>query len=316
MYLYRVYGRVVESNVEIPGFQRIESGHSDINIVWPDAQGRYPGIDDAEAVYRSHYHTADDVLKPFALYDLDSRLVIRWEDLCDFEVSDDGSRIVCHPWPEVPWGEVNPFIQGRVLPLALNFLGAVTLHGAAVVVDGGVVALLGTSGTGKSTLSASFHAMGHTLVADDLVSVWQDGGEPVVEWGPNHVRLDQNSLDFVTGRMGGDVHAEPDYDKTRVTLRAEQADVSASLPLRTIYLLERVKADELEGPEIVKVPPVEALPTIMQGISNNTILSKKRLAEQFGLITQMLAKVPVKHLRYPSDMHRLTEVCNSVNADR
>ena len=100
------------------------------------------------------------------------------------------------------------------------------------------------------------------------------------------------------------------------SLRAAQADVAASLPLRTIYLLERVKPDELKSSEILKVPSIEALPTIMQGISNNTILSKKRLAEQFRLITQMLAKVPVKHLRYPSDMQRLTEVCNTVNADR
>ncbi len=316
MYHYRVYGRDVESNVGIPGFQQTESSRSDISVVWPDVSDKYPGLDEATAIYRSHYHPAEGGEKPFALFKTEEGFVVRWNDICDFEISGDGSRIVCHPWQNVPWGEVNPFIQGRMLPLALNFQGAVTLHGAAVEVDGGVVALLGTSGTGKSTLSASFHALGYTLVADDLVAVWQDGDEPTVEWGPNHVRLDEHSINFITSQLSEPLKAEPDYDKTRVTLRQPLADVSDGAPLRTIYLLERVEAGELEGPEIVELSSVNALPAIMHGISNNSILEKKRLAEQFGLITQMLNRVPVKRLRYPSSFELLPEVCKVVNADR
>ncbi len=316
VYFYRVYGRDVESNVEIPGFQLTDPGHTDITVVWPDVASGYPGLDDADAVYTSHYHPAEGGEKSFALFEVESGFVARWEDICDFEVFDDGSRIVCHPWPGAVWGEVNPFVQGRILPLALNFQGAVTLHGAAVMVDGGVVALLGTSGTGKSTLSASFHSLGHTLVADDLVAVWQDSEVPTVEWGPNHVRLDERSVEFISGRMNGSLDSEPDYDKTRVTLRSSEADLSSGAPLRTIYLLHRVARDELEGPEIVELSSIEALPTIVQGISNRSILDKKRLGEQFSLITRMLNQVPVKHLRYPSDMALLPEVCKAVNEDR
>lgn len=315
MYFYRVYGRDVESNVEIPGFQQTVSGQSAIKVIWPDVASKYPDLDEAAAIYRSHYHPAEGGEKPFALFKIESGFVARWNDICDFEVSNDGTRITCHPWEGVPWGEVNPFIQGRILPLALNFQGAVTLHGAAVKVDGGIVALLGTSGTGKSTLSASFHTLGYTLVADDLVAVWQDGERPTVEWGPNHVRLDKNSIEFISSRVDDPLQAEPDYDKTRVTLRPAEADLSGGAPLRTIYLLERVGPDELDGPEIVQLSSVEALPSIMQGISNRSILEKKRLAEHFGLIGKMLGSVPVKHLRYPSSLERLPEVCEAVNAD-
>ncbi len=315
MYLYRVYGRNLQSNVEIPGFQQIDGDKNDVTVTWPDEPSTYPGLDGTEAVYRSHYHPAEGGEKPFALFHVDSSFIARWEEICDFEVSDDGSRIVCHPWPGANWGEVNPFIQGRILPLALNFQGAVTLHGAAVQVDGGVAALLGTSGTGKSTLSASFHALGHTLVADDLVAVWQESDTPTVEWGPNHVRLDERSIEFIRGEMGGDLNTAPDYDKTRVTLRAQRADLSSGAQLRTIYILQRVDADELDGPEIVELSSIEALPVIMQGISNRSILDKRRLGEQFGLIARMLNSVPVKHLRYPSGMELLPEVCRAVNAD-
>lgn len=316
MYYYRVYGRDLESNVEIPGFHQGSPQHTDIKVVWPEVPGMYPGLDNSKADYSSHYHPAEGGSKPFGLFRLESRVIARWDELCDFEVATDGSEIVCHPWPGIPWGEANPFIQGRILPLALNFQGAVTMHGAAAVVEGGVAALLGTSGTGKSTLSASFHSLGYTLVADDLVAVWQDDRDPYVEWGPSHVRLDENSIKYIASQQDDPLDAELDYDKTRVTLRSNQADLSGGNPLRTIYLLDRVEAGELDGPEIIELSSVEALPTIMQGISNRTILDKKQLADQFGLIGRMLGKVPVKHLRYPSGMEKLPEVCKAVNADR
>lgn len=313
---YRAYGRNLESNVEIPGFQEIEPTISDLAVTWSDLPSPAIGLDNSEAVYRSHYHPPEGGERPFSLFRLEASYVASWHELCDFEVSGDGMRIVCYPAAGVSWGDANPFIQGRILPLALNFRGAVTLHGAAVSVDGGVAALLGTSGTGKSTLSARFHSLGHTLVADDLVAVWQDGGTPTVEWGPNHVRLDDRSMQFVRQKIHDPLQAELDYDKTRVTLRPDQADIAAGLPLRTIYMLERVAEGELEGPEIVEVPPLTALPTIVQGISNRTILGKDRMAEQFKLIMSMLNDVPVKHLRYPSGMELLAGVCELVNADR
>lgn len=316
MYLYSVYGRYVGSNIEMPGFLQVEDGHCDIEIVWPESPAYYPGLDSAEAVYNSHYHPTEGGSKPFALFKIDGAYVLRWEELCDFEVPTDGSRIVCHPWPGVPWGEVNPFIQGRVIPLALNFQRAVTLHGAVVAVDGGAVALLGTSGTGKSTLSATFHALGHSLIADDLVAVWQDKDRPMVQLGPNHVRLDERSMEYMESRSDAPLQAFPDYDKTRVVLRSGDAGLAAGIPLRTIYLLERVGPDELKGPEIVALPLVESLPTLMQNISNKTILDKKRLGEQFELVTSMINKVPVRRLRYPSGMERLPEVCKAVDADR
>ena len=314
-YHYQVYGVHVDSNVELPGFPQAEHGGSDVKIKWPEIPGRLSGLDDAEAFYGSHYHPVDGGEKPFAIFKTSGAYVLRWEGLCDFEVAEDGSQIICHPWPGVPWGEVNPFILGRLLPLALNFKGAVTLHGGAVVVQGGVAALLGTSGTGKSTLSASFHSLGHTLVSDDLVAVWQKDDVPMVEWGARHVRLNEKSLEFIRGRLDGKIVAEPDYDKTRLTLRDGRGDATGAIPLRTIYLLERVNPSELQSPEIVELPAVTVLPEIMQGISNRSILEKPRLAEQFELITRMLRHVPVKRLRYPSDMERLPEVCEAVNAD-
>ncbi len=313
-FIYRAYGRLLRTDVELPGFEEADSGHIDIEIHWPDTPGHYGELDPETAEYSSHYHPESGGSKPFAVFRQDGRVIVRWEQLCDFEVTDDGSKIRCHPWLGISWGEVNPFIQGRVLPLALSYQGAVTLHGAAVAVNGEAVALLGTSGTGKSTLSASLHALGHPLMADDLVAVWLRSGAPVVEWGAGHVRLDETSTDLVAKRMGDSLRIDPDYDKTRVTLRTEQA--TDGIPLRTIYLLNRVDADLLERPETAEIPAIESLPAMMQGLSNSTILDRERKAEQFRMVTEMVGRAPVKQLRYPSDLDRIGEVCDLIIADR
>lgn len=71
-------------------------------------------------------------------------------------------------------------VQGyHVEPLvavALARAGFVALPGAAVVLDGGALVLLGGSGTGKSSLSVRALARGRALLGDDQVILAPDGG--------------------------------------------------------------------------------------------------------------------------------------------
>lgn len=63
-----------------------------------------------------------------------------------------------------------------VLPLVFACRGALLLHASAVAIDGGVVAIAGASGTGKSTLAAALVGAGGRLVADDAVWITDEAG--------------------------------------------------------------------------------------------------------------------------------------------
>ena len=63
------------------------------------------------------------------------------------------------------------FLSDVLLPAILDHQGELIVHAGAVVVDGAAVLLLGASGRGKSTLTASFLAEGQTILSDDGIII-------------------------------------------------------------------------------------------------------------------------------------------------
>ena len=80
----------------------------------------------------------------------------------------------------------------RSVLTAINYLrGRLVFHASSVVMEPlGVVAFLGRSGAGKSSLAHQFHESGEKVIGDDLVVV-QDGR---VCWSPPVLRLRPPSL--------------------------------------------------------------------------------------------------------------------------
>src|SRR5579863_1529286 len=94
---------------------------------------------------------------------------VRWPDLFEFLVSPDGRRIVYNPLSNPSVLAFETYLLSMVLSYALLKLGYEVLHATAVVVDGAVLALLGPSGHGKSTLAAAFLGLGYPVLTDDLL---------------------------------------------------------------------------------------------------------------------------------------------------
>lgn len=92
---------------------------------------------------------------------------LRFPQLADFLVADDGRRVRCEPAPETTDAVVQQLYLNQVLPLALSKQGKLVFHACAVEVEGGAVAFVGMSGRGKSTLAASFAIDGHRFLTDD-----------------------------------------------------------------------------------------------------------------------------------------------------
>jgi hypothetical protein len=94
-------------------------------------------------------------------------------------VSADGSLVRCAP----PGGEEDGwrwqrFLVGRVLPFAATLAGLEPLHAGAVVVGDRAVAVLGPTGTGKSSVTARLMLAGAQFLTDDVLAL-----EPTADGG-------------------------------------------------------------------------------------------------------------------------------------
>lgn len=104
----------------------------------------------------------------------------------DFDVTQDLAHITCTPAPDVAEGHLPIMLTGNVLSFLLTLAGHTVLHAGAVEVAGGVVAAVGPSGVGKSTLTAWLCAAGARLVSDDVLRLDRDG---TCHRGGHEVRL-------------------------------------------------------------------------------------------------------------------------------
>ena len=130
-------------------------------------------------------------------------------DLRDLEVRKDPSGEV----------ELLPILlTGTVSAFLLALRGETVLHASAVSIDGAVLAFVGQSGRGKSTIAALLCIAGAELVTDDVLTV--DPGPPVMcTGGASELRLRQAAASIGQGR---------DSTSTRVT-----ADERLALAVKT-----------------------------------------------------------------------------------
>lgn len=139
-------------------------------------------------------------------------------------------------------------LYGRVVaPLVLAARGRQVFHASAVRSPGGVVALCGTSGTGKSTLAYALGRRGYPAWADDAVCVsFLQPGVTTVTALPFELRLQPSVREFL-----GHVDAHPMSSPSAVE---ETPD-----PLAAVVLLRR--ATDVVGSHpaaMTRLAPAEA----------------------------------------------------------
>ena len=96
------------------------------------------------------------------------RLFARYFGSC--LVSHDGSGMLCVPAPVRSW-RWQRFLVGRCLPLAALLRGYEVLHAGAVQIGDEVVAIIGPSGAGKTSLTLHLVLQGATFFTDDALAI-------------------------------------------------------------------------------------------------------------------------------------------------
>lgn len=192
--------------------------------------------------------------------------------------------------------------------LAFTRRGDLSLHAAAIDIDGSAVLVAAPGQFGKTTLSVAFHRAGYRLLSEDISRV-QLEPEPLVMPGPALVRMREDTFDgnpppgmSVASRARGRVELAIDPDR-----RGDATPV----PVRAVVLL-RESADERI--QLDRVATMDAIPDLW------TLAFRLPESDDRGRAFQQVAafadRVPVWNLSrplamsgLPSAVARVAELC-------
>lgn len=262
-----------------------------------------------------YHHELEDDGTPWRSLARDGeRHVVRFRRQATFVIAGAERRITCHPAAAASIETVRQLFVGHVLPLVFAEAGALALHASAVRTPDGVLAFVGPTRRGKSTIAAALAARGCPLVADDCAIVEVEAGECRVR--PMHVglRLWPDSLRvFPRSRPGLPVHGRSGT-KSRVTAGALGLAIHHSpAPLHRVYLLDAahrgaaVTVTPVSGPEAVLALLVASFQVGMD--------RPGQLRRSFESLSTLAARVPVRRLRRPRGLRHLPQLVQTVLDD-
>lgn len=118
------------------------------------------------------------------------RIVLRYPGLCELVGDRTLSQVTARLHPGVDPNLLGVLASGNLLAVHLILRHHLVLHASAVRSGDGVVAFIGASGMGKSTLAAAYCGAGAELVTDDVMRVEvEPDGQVIVYPGAVESRL-------------------------------------------------------------------------------------------------------------------------------
>jgi hypothetical protein len=249
----------------------------------------------------------------------------RWENLFEFLVASDGRQIRARFLPDSSEEAFLAYLLVDALSFSMIRLGREPLHATAVHTDGGVVAFIGRSGDGKSTLGALFVQSGMPLVTDDMLVTTAESDWFVAHPGPPRIKLYREMARLIFGDGWHGAPMNPATDKLIVPLKESQAPRRPGV-LRALYLIgtgqigpahTRTGQTSVQParPEIRRLRPAEAFPRILAATATHWADEPARLKAQFAFVTRLVERVPVNTLVYPRNWDQMASVRDAVLAD-
>ena len=186
-----------------------------------------------------------------------------------------------------------------VLPLILPALGTEVLHASAVLGEAGVLALCGTSGTGKSTLAVALARRGYAIRADDALAVDVIGHGPTAIPLPFAVRLRADAARFIdaAGETGPSARTAP--------VDTEPAPLAALCMLRrSPGLTASVEAERLDAATACREALAHAYCFSVKNPAH-----KRRTVENYLTLT---ARVPAYEIRFRPGLEHLPALLDAL----
>lgn len=229
-YTYKIYGLVVETDIELEEAFPIEPGTPDIiirkNEIVSDKSIREKALKqtDKELLYRNSQDISEFYYKTCGSFLVENARLIRYS-----------SSSIENP------GFFNQIILGKCIPTAMIQRREIALHGSCVYYKNKAVVVSGESGAGKSSFTSEFLLHGD-FMSDDTVRVTVQENKCIAHAGYpqrkicedtlRYIRVDQTQLvrmpDFDTEKYAirnfEDYHYQPEDFGTLIVIRVADID--------------------------------------------------------------------------------------------
>jgi hypothetical protein len=258
----------------------------------------------------------------------------------DFVINPSGNQV----WgfwssPELFQDTVS-MLLGAVLGHLLRLRGVLCLHASVVAIAGGAIAIIGASGTGKSTTAAALAARGLAVLSDDIAALdWQENlaagqlrDRVWVQPGYPSLRLWEPSLralqipDIGLKRVGSRLNKcflQLGSASTQ-TLKEDEFEHNGAAPqrqfgseplrLQAIYVLNPPDTASMAA----RIQPLDvriALYHLLSHVYGREMLTVSQRQEELRQLTRLLKAVPVKLLHRPNNLEYLNQICALMISD-
>ncbi|XZH55262.1 hypothetical protein ACSW8N_02415 [Clostridium perfringens] len=289
-WFYKVYGLIVESDIEIPELLSIDNNENKIDIkikkdiIPKDVIEKIPSYS-------------------WFKYDVNS-MVFTVKNIGSFYIYD-GKNIVVQPSENADNQGIKTFILGTSFGMILLQRNKVAIHGGAILIGENAIILTGQSGAGKSTLTNAFRQYKYPFMADDVCSTIKFQDEIFIEPAYPQQKICRDAMEKMGYRI--DDFKLIDEDREKYVIPTHESFVKEKRKLKAIFEIEpydgeEVKIEEVSGGEKMKtilrniyrieiivhhgIPPAYFKKVI--NIAKNTLVFRiKRPKNQFSVDRQI-----------------------------
>lgn len=296
MHLYRAYGLTIASEIALPELVRADFDTAAITI-------RRRRIDRAISAATPVVFE----IAPRAAY-------LAWREVGAFFI-EHGKTILADFRPGIPDDLARLPLLGAVMAVLLHQRGFLVLHGSAVAITGQAAIFLGNKGAGKSTMAAALLALGHPLIADDVVAVdcTSDGGPKLVPGYPQ-LKLSEAAASVVLKDQGDALPRIHQWSEKRCRQVGEGRFVNSPVHPARVYALAKGEAHRS-----IPAKPQEALTTLLQhsyvARFGSHVLQGRAAGVHLRQCVALANRARVGRLEVPRTLDDLERVAHLIEAD-
>ncbi len=240
---------------------------------------------------------------------------ILYDDGTDCIVDRAGTRIWVW-WPaRFTVADIVPYLQGQLLGFVQRLRGVTCLHACAILIGGHAIAIAGVACAGKSSTAAAFLQMGFSVLADDVVPLFEDAGKFMVHPAHPRIWLRPDMVETLFGSTQALPLLAPSWEKRYLDLNAFGPGLPLEpRPLAAIYVLSE-RANELRRPVVTEGAPRDILMQLICNTYMNHLLNPQMRSQEFETLGRLQRSVPVRLVHPHEDVSHIFQLCRVICAD-
>lgn len=210
--------------------------------------------------------------------------------------------------PDCTQATFDHFWADVLLPGILDQQGELVLHAGAVVIEGFAALLVGASGRGKSTLTASFYAAGHTVLSDDGIIVTCSDTVASVEAVYPGVRLLPRTLSDLFADTISTTEVAHYATKRRIV--PDERMSASSFPAAAVFFLS-----EPANSDLISIKPMGAADACIGIVGKSFALDpsdKDRARARVAQASHLATALPIFALDFPREISVLSQVRQAI----